>query len=817
VKSEIQGLTAEQVAERIAQGKVNKTTNRTSKSVAQILVGNVFTFFNILSFGVATLLIIVGFTIDSGAFLNIMFLGVVVLNMLIGIIQELRAKFTIERLKLLSNNSVRVIRDGTEKEIDIEEIVLDDVLVLQSGNQIPTDCMVLDGDCEVNESLLTGESDTILKRTDSNLLSGSFITSGIVTAKVTAVGNDSYASKIASEAKTYVRPRSELLRSLQLVIRGVSIVIFILTIVMVVRQFSNGLLTDSEKADAVMHTSGAVVGMIPVGMFLLTSLALASGALALSRKKTLVQELFCIEMLARVDTLCLDKTGTLTDGTMKVVDAVLLDNLSLSSAELASLKQSSTSRVKSSNELLYLEKIIASVMYALGDTNQTSKALIEKFGKKEYFKVTDKTDFSSERKYSSVTLNEVNGSSKALNIYSLGATEFITKEKEVLQKTQLYQKEGHRVLLLNKNDKPFALIVLSDTIREDAHETIKWFKENNVNVRVISGDNPMTVSYIARRVGIDGAESFLSTHEMDEKTLRESASKYTIFGRVTPEQKKILINEMKLQGKTVAMTGDGVNDILALREADCSIAMGNGSDATRNASHLILLENNFSALPEVVKQGRRVINNVAKSSSLFMFKVMFSIFIAIFAIMFLRGRYIFEPRNLYILEWLVIGLPSFFLALELNSKPIEGNFIKKILVSSSISALVAVSAIGIIALARFLPFLAIGDDDFLTLSILMVTIVGVMLLMKIARPFNWYRAIVLGCTLLLTVLVMIFLPGFVGLNSLIEEQIILLITLLLVSYLVLSYLWNKLEPKEIPATSRKERDCERYSYECTDN
>jgi len=751
------GLTYKEVEERIHLGQVNVTKVKSSKSILEILITNIFTFFNMLSFGVAVLLIFVGVTLDSGAFLNIMFIGVVFLNMMIGIIQELRAKFTIERLKLLSSDNVKIIRDGENQEIAIDQIVIDDIILLQSGNQIPTDCVVLDGDCEVNESLLTGEADSIVKIKNSKLLSGSFVTSGSVMAKVTAVGEDSYASKLTQDAKTYVRPKSELLRSLRLTIRGVSIMILILTIIMVVMQFNSGIVTADEKADAVTHTAGAIVGMIPAGMFLLTSLALASGALALSRKKTLVQELFCIEMLARVDTLCLDKTGTLTDGTMNVVKVESLDE-----------------KVKASD----IGEIMASMMYALGDNNQTAEAIVKYFGKNEYFKATKKTAFSSQRKFSSVTFDKK-------EVYTLGAAEFITKDKGVMQKTSKYQKDGYRVLLLNRNDKPYALIVLADNVRDDAPETIQWFKDNQVDVKIISGDNPQTVAHIAKNVGINCVDSFISTHEMNEEELRNAASKYTIFGRVSPEQKKILINELKASGKTVAMTGDGVNDILALREADCSIAMGNGSDAARNASHLILMENNFSALPEVVKEGRRVINNVAKSSSLFMFKVMFSIFIAIFAVIFLRGRYIFEPRNLYILELLVIGFPSFLLALELNSRPIEGNFTRKILITSSLSALVAVVAIGTIALARLLPFFAIGEDEFLTLSILMTTIIGLMLLVKIARPFNRYRLIVLGFVGIAIILVSIFLPNLIGLEGLIIEQVVLLIILSAVSYFIL--------------------------------
>lgn len=755
----LHGLTTDQVNERITKGQVNKVDNKTSKSTIQILVSNIFTFFNILSFSVVIALVIIGATLDSSAFLNIMFFGVVLLNMIIGIIQELRAKYTIDKLRLLSNAKVMVIRDKVQQEILPEEIVLDDILILKNGNQIPTDCIVLDGEGEVNESLLTGESDAIQKAKDSKLLSGSFVTSGILTTQVTAVGEDNYANKLSSHAKTYVRPKSELLKSLRVIIRGVGSVILVLTVVMLARQFAGGLITDAEKADAVTHTAGAVVGMIPAGMVLLTSLALASGAIALSRKKTLVQDLYCIEMLARVDTLCLDKTGTITDGTMKVINI--------------------DTRIPEKK----LRDIMASMAFALGETNQTGKALIDYFGSKDIFKAASTTQFSSARKAVSVTFKDG-------KTYHLGAPEFISQSGETFD-IEKHIKAGYRVLLLAEEDNPIAVIVLSDTIREDAIETIAWFKENGVDIKVISGDNAQTVSHIASRVGIENADKFISTHELDENQLRVAVNEFTVFGRVSPEQKKILVNELKTVGKTVAMTGDGVNDILALRESDCSIAMGNGSDAARNASHLILLENNFSALPSVVAQGRRVINNVQKSSSLFMFKVMLSIFLSLFAVIFLGGRYIFEPRNLYILEIFVIGLPSFFLALEFNSKPIEGKFINKILKTSAIAAALTVFNIALIALARHIDFFAIGEDEFLTLCILMTTIIGLMLLVKIARPFNLYRLIVLSFVAVAITMMAIFLPSLIGLEGLILEQSVLLIMLSLVSFFTLDYLLNK--------------------------
>ena len=753
-------MTDEQVNERIANGKINRVKKKGTRSVTQILYSNIFTFFNVLSLMVGASLIYIGATIDSRAFLNLMFLIVVILNTLIGILQELRAKVVLERLSLLASGDVSVIRNEVQTILKQEQLVQDDVIFLKSGDQIPVDCVIIDGECQVNESLLTGESKPVAKGVNDEILAGSFISAGTVKAIATKVGMETYANKLRSDAVQYKRPRSELLRSLRIIIRGVGLVIVVLTIALVLAQ-RGGIVTDEQKTTAVTHTAGAVVGMIPGGMFLLTSLALAVGAMRLARKKTLVQELYCIEMLARVNVLCLDKTGTITDGTMRVVEVI----------PLSPDKQ--------------IHDLVSSMMYALGQENQTSSALIEYFGNNQVFKTVKTIPFSSATKMAGVVF--IGGKE-----FYIGAPEvMLPKGSKLLGQVNKYAAQGLRVLCLMQSKEPIAFITIEDTIRKSATETIAWFKENGVALKVISGDNPTTVSTIAKRVGIEGAEKYISINNLSDNELKKTAKTHTVFGRATPEQKKVLVQEFRALGKTVGMTGDGVNDILALKEADCSIAMSGGSSAACNVSHLVLLDNDFASLPAVVAEGRRVINNVGKLSSLFMFKTMLSVFLAIVAVFFMRGYYLFEPRNLYMLEILVIGLPSLLLAMEIDSRPIKGDFIQTVLRNAATYALVAIASLGVLYFLSDMEGLGIGPDEFLTLCILFVTALGLSMLIGIVRPFNQYRSILLGVIIVFIAISLIFFRGIIGLTSLMIEHWLILVVTVFVSSFCASYFLRK--------------------------
>ena len=713
-----QGLTVDQVVERINKGFINKTPNTNNKTYASIFIGNIFTFFNILCFLVAASLII------AGSYKDLMFMVVVLANMSIGIIQEIRAKRTIEKLSLLTAPSAKVVRGGTEYEVSTEEIVVDDIMILYNGKQIVADCVILEGSVEVNESLLTGESVSIKKTVGDVLYSGSFISSGSCKARVDKVGIDCYVEQLSQKAKQYKKPKSELFNSLNAIIKVIGFIIIPIAIGM----YINNYFQYKNFASTISKTAGAVIGMIPSGMFLLSSIALTVSVIKLAQKKTLVQDLYCVEMLARVNILCLDKTGTITDGTMKVYNCIEVNNKSG----------------------MTLKRIIGSMLSALGDNNQTSQSLINFFGYNKELKASATLPFSSSRKLSAVTF-------EGLGTYILGAPEFVipnfreTKDTKVKDLVEQYAKDGYRVLVLanctgkineenlpNSNRNVVAIIVLEDRIREDAIETIKWFKENDVKIKIISGDNPLTVAEIAKRVGVNDTESFINLEGLSETQVINAANKYTVFGRVTPEQKAILVKAMKAQGNTVAMTGDGVNDILALKEADCSIAMANGSEAVRSVSHMVLLDSKFSSMPQVVYEGRRVINNIQKSSSLFLMKTMFAIFISIFVIC-IGKPYPFSPIQFILLEIFVIGLPSFFLALQPNTNPIKGRFLSNVAKNTAPAGFCLVGSV--VAMYIYQMFVPISTDLLVTMSSLAVVTTGFIALFAMCKPFNFFKSI----------------------------------------------------------------------------
>lgn len=738
------GLTSEIVEQRKEDNLVNKVSDGKGKTVMGIIFSNFFTFFNMLYF-VITILFIVLKSYD-----NLMFLTTIIPNLIIGIIQEIKAKRMMDKLSLMSAPTTTVIRDGEKLEIPVSEIVLDDIIFYTAGKQICADSIVLEGFIEVNESLLTGEADAILKQPGDLLLSGSFVVSGMAVARVDKVGKDNYIEKLSKDAKMYLKPRSEILRSLNGIIKFVSLIIIplaVMTYLTSSRDAPRDYLGFLNK-QGIIKAASSMLAMIPAGLFLLTSMALFVSVIRLARVKTLVQELYCIEMLARVNMLCLDKTGTITDGTMRVTDCI---------------------EIKNPTDYT-IREIIGSMMQTFEETNPTADALINYFEKNTVLKATDKIPFSSKRKFSAVTFGDI-------GTFVLGAPEFVLTSgfDRIAAKVERYAAQGNRVLLLGltkskvKPDEtprgvtPVCLIILEDHIRDDAIETIEYFKQNGVDIKVISGDNPVTVSEIALRAGIEGAERYISLAGLTDDEVRDSVFEYNVFGRVSPEQKRILIKTLKEHKKTVAMTGDGVNDILALKEADCSIAMASGSEAARYVSHLVLMDSNFSSMPRVVQEGRRVINNIQKTSTLYLVKTLFSILLTIMYIILgtqtgaIRMSYPFSAKNLYLIEWFAIGIPSFFLALQPNRELVQGKFLPNVVKSVLPGALTVVILHLLLNFIRILPGfegLHANNAVFTTILTIVTTAVMLFVLLQSSQPLNWWRK-----TIFVLMIICCFLVG----------------------------------------------------------
>lgn len=721
-----EGLTSKQVEQRVEEGQTNFVDTKNTKTYKSIILGNIFTFFNILC------MIVAGALIGVGAWGDCFFMVIVLANTGIGIIQEVKAKKTIEKISLVSSPTAVVIRDKVENKIPTSEVVLDDIIMFQTGKQICADCIVMEGSVEVNESLLTGESVSIKKTKGDVLYGGSFVVGGKCYARVDKVGNDTFTSKLAMQAKEYRKPKSELMGTLNLIIKIIGIVIVPLAYL----TFRSNYLNTGDTIETVRRTAVSTIGMIPAGMFLLTSMALAVGVIKLARKRTLVQDLYSIEMLARTDVLCLDKTGTITDGTMKVNNVIQLK-----------LDCKYT-----------MDQLIGSMLTALDDNNQTSRALITHFGYSKELVAKAILPFNSTRKLSAVTFTTG-------ETFVMGAPEYVlkSKNKDVDTLVKTYTSKGFRVLLVAecngaiKDDKlplertPISIIVIEDHIRDDASETIKWFKENGVAIKIISGDNPITVSEVSKRVGVENADKYISLEGLTQQQVIDAVDKYTVFGRVSPEQKCILVKALKAKGHKVAMTGDGVNDILALKEADCSIAMASGSEATRLVSNLVLLDSNFSSMPSVVSEGRRVINNIQKSSSLFLMKTMFTILLTLFCLI-LQIPYLFEnTKQVLLLETLVIGLPSFFLALQPNNEQIKGKFIVNLLSQSIPSALILF--LNVVACYIFNTTLGTTSQT-TTMASLAITFIGLLVLFRLCKPFDIFRGCLFASMITLTILVL---------------------------------------------------------------
>ncbi len=765
------GLTSEQVAKRTEDNLVNISSVKTCKSIGSILLKNIFTFFNMICLAVAIALIVVG------AYSDLLFMVIVTLNTVIGIVQEIRAKRTMDKLSLTNSNFVKVLRDGDEEEVYKTEVVLDDVLVLNSGMQIACDSVVLEGTIEANESLLTGESQPVKKQKGDKLYGGSFVSSGSCKAKVQKIGDENYINQLSVKAKAFKSSKSELLTSLRALIKIISIFMVPIAILMCYNNYTTGIKDGLEGFSLVYRvitkTSGCIIAMIPAGMFLLTSVALYVSVMRLAKKRTLVQELYCIEMLARTNVLCLDKTGTLTNGSMSVKNVIPLS--SVTDKEI--------------------DKVIASMVHSFHDMNNTAHALKSHFGKPAY--TAEKSiPFSSERKFMGCKF-------KGGKSYKLGAYEYvIDKPSDTIKKqAEQYATNGYRVLLLvecnasftNSGAKPVAFILLQDNIRKDAPRTIEWFKSNGVDIKIISGDNPVTVSEVANRCGVENYDKYISLHGLSEEEVIAASSQYTIFGRVSPEQKAILVRALKKQGKTVAMTGDGVNDILALKEADCSIAIASGSDAARSVSQLVLLDSNFSSMPSVVGEGRRVVNNIQKSSSLFFMKTIFAIFISIF-VLCMQKTYPFSPKQFVLLEMFVIGVPSFLLALQPNTNQIKGKFITNLLRNALPAGLTMVSVT--VSMYIYQTFTGIKTDPMITMASIAVIIVGFIALYHMCRPFNWLKSLMYVFFLVISAIAVTFFSSFFGYVELSHSCLMYLIIICQASYPVY-FVLNRLLEKTV--------------------
>ncbi len=711
------GLTREQVDERIATGWTNDQPEIITKSYAGIFRTNVLTLFNIINFVLAALILV------YGELKNMLFIIIVTCNIVVGIVQEIRSKRVLEKMSLVSAPHVDAVRDGKVAPIAVSDIVLDDIIVLKQGMQIPADCHVADGVCEVNESLLTGEQDDVHKQAGDFLYSGSFVQAGECRARVSAVGSDSFSSKLMAEAKKFKKPKSELMRSINWIIRIVTIAIFPLGILMF---FNNRANTDSLN-EAVTGTVASVVGMIPEGLVMLTSIALAVGVVKLAKKRTLVQDLYSIETLARVDVLCLDKTGTITEGSMQVEKTHIY-----------------------STRYGLPDDIMTNMVAALGAEGATFEAFSRYFKSNVVWKAEKTIPFSSSRKWSAADFG-------AQGRFIVGAPEFVLKDRYSLVQSDVneYGAQGFRVLVLvrttqsltEKPDtdkmRPVALIVLSDKIRDNAKTTLDYFARQGVTLKVISGDNPLTVSKVAERAGLDGADKYVDATELDtEEKIYDAVENYTVFGRVTPKQKKLFVTALKSRGHTVGMTGDGVNDVMALKEADCSIAMASGSEASRNVAQLVLLDSDFASLPSVVAEGRRVINNIERAASLFLVKTTFSVVLSLLLIV-LGLAYPFEPIQLTLISGLFVGIPSFFLAIEPNDAKVKGSFLGKVFNKALPSGLTVATMVTIIGVV----YRDVGIDvsaQVSTMSFYVTSLVSFITLLWVCMPYNKERLYLLA-------------------------------------------------------------------------
>ncbi len=760
------GLSSAQVERRTDEGYTNVSVDKTSKSVSKIILSNVFTYFNLIFFILAIILLI------ERSYNNLTFLIVVFVNTVIGIVQEIKAKKTLEKLSLVSAPLTKVIRDGREDCVNSEELVLDDIVIFEAGNQICADAFVCDGEITVNESLVTGEADEIKKEAGTLLLSGSFVISGRCRAKLDKIGHESFASKLTLDAKKIKKKQQPgMMKSLTLLIKVIGIIIIPFSIFMYINQHE--ILGLSSKV-SIENTAASVIGMIPEGLYLLTSVALAVSVMRLAKKKTLVHDMKCIETLARVDVICVDKTGTVTEPDMRVKDIIPLDS-------------------EDKDDYYAFERLIRDFVLNMTADNATMKSLKDHFDdKREYRRASLIKSFSSETKYSAAAFRDT--------AYILGAPEFILRDgyEQFREVIESHSSTGERVLLFAEYQYekeasddifnggslgglviPEALITLENRVRPEAKETFEYFTRQGVTIKVISGDNPVTVSKAAETAGIPGAGKYIDASLLNTKEkITKGIMEYNVFGRVTPDQKRLFIRALKKAGHTVAMTGDGVNDVLALKDADCSIAMASGSDAAANVSDLVLLDSNFACMPSVVAEGRRVINNIERSASLFLVKNIFSFILTLITLLTV-SLYPFNPAQLSLVSALMIGVPSFFLALEPNTDMVKGKFLRNVLFRAFPAALTAVILVGWSLL--FSDAFSLSHELASAVAFYLYSFVAYLMLFKVCKPMNLLHKILFGSMGILFILAACIIPEWFNIVSLDYGSALILFTLILLA------------------------------------
>ena len=809
VSRHMTGLTNEEVQERIAQGQVNNNENPNTRTYKQIILENTLTFFNFLNLVLLVLVLLVG------SYKNSMFVGIIFINTVIGIIQEIRAKKTIDKLAILTESKTVVLREGKKWKISTEKLVVDDLIFLKAGEQVPADAKILEGNLEVNESLLTGEADNLPKNPGDELFSGSFVTAGQACCQIIHVGSDNYASRITSEAKEFKRHNSELRNSLNAILKVISIIIVPLGAMLFYKQYY--FVGDSIR-DSVVNMVAAVLGMIPEGLVLLTSVALTLGALKLAQKKTLVQELYCIETLARVDTLCLDKTGTITEGTMCVdsvesyppvyeeisgetsgnevpnedslaseasaAEAIAKeDGSSILSPQEESETGSKKHRQEDTAKIREIEHIMGNLLSVLKDQNATADALRARFKVAQDMELDHVIPFSSDRKYSGAAFTDA-------GTYLMGAAQFLFPEgnPELMEHCGSFAEEGLRVLVVahseNVNEgteipeelEPVGLLLLTDVIRAEAPDTLAYFESQGVDLKVISGDDPVTVSAIAKRAGLKNAEQYVdATTITTQEEMDEAVATYSVFGRVTPQQKQAMVKSLQAQKHTVAMTGDGVNDVLALKEADCSIAMAEGSDAAKNIANVVLLDSNFAAMPEIVNQGRRVVNNIRTAASMFLIKTIFSVLLSLITIFF-GDYYPFEPIQMSLISACAVGIPTFLLAQENNYEKIDHTFLRHVFMNAFPAA---VTITGCVFTVMLVCQNVYHSNLMLNTACVLVTGWNYMAALKtVYAPLNRYRKVIIYSMQVIFFAAAVILQDLLTLGSL-EFGMIILVFLLM--------------------------------------
>ena len=735
------GLTKEQLLER--ENDKNIVEKKTGKSYGQIIFGNFFTFFNMLMITIAVLFLVL---IGPSTIGNMGFMVILIINLLIGTIQECKSKRIIEKLKLTTESKIKVLREGIEKEIDAKDIVVDDILFLQIGAQIPVDCIIMEGAVDVNEALLTGESVAVKKKTGDELFAGAFIISGACTARADKIGNNTYIQSIESKAKGFKKPKSKLMESISRIIKFLTIIVVPIGILI----FWNTLIHGEEPTKALLAGGTSIIGMIPCGMMLLSSLAMATGVIKLSNKKTLVQDLYSVESLSRIDTLCLDKTGTLTDGTMTVEKTIEFG-------------------------VMDVDSIIKAYLGAFKTENQTSLALIKKYGQSYDKKVLNVLEFSSARKYSAVEFED--------GVYALGAPEFLVNDEDILAKAEDAARNGIRSVLLvkvngkiyddgtlSKRRSPIALFLIRDNIRTEVRPTMEWFAENDVDIKVISGDNPSTVSYIAKQSGIKNWDKVVDMSTVDEKDLEELVIKNSIFGRVSPEQKAQIVDILKKNGRTVGITGDGINDILAMKKSDCAVALENGVPATKNIANIVLMDSNFSNMKEAVLEGRRVVNNIQRSTTLFLMKDFFFMFMSIFSIL-IGVNFPIETSVMSVINIFITGVTSFLIALEPSSARISGSFMRNVLGKGIVAGAFLFTPGLFLFIYAFIKcginIAAVNEfiANWVPILAICITVAGYVVFFNVSKPFTRYRRWLFGIVLAITIVVLLAVPELFLNNS----------------------------------------------------